>query len=82
MGGTKNPIVNTAPALVWICGECHNWIESYRDKARGDGWLVRRGFDPAGQSLITTTDSLIMLTADGGVVPASLAGINEGPTPW
>lgn len=68
MGGTRNPIVNTAPALVWICQPCHAEIESYRQTAYVDGWLVRRGADPATTPLVNLLRDVLMLLPDGSVI--------------
>lgn len=83
MGGTRDPDVNHPPNLVWICGDCHRWIESYRDAAREDGWLVWRFIDPEGRPLITLHHSMmIMLAKDGSMVPNPLYGMEVGELPW
>ena len=46
MGGTRRASSNTAPALALLCPTCHGEIESNRDQAREEGWLVRQGDDP------------------------------------
>jgi hypothetical protein len=40
MGGTTNPETNAAANLIWLCRDCHDWIESNRAEALGNGWLV------------------------------------------
>lgn len=46
MGGTTDRNVNGLSRIMLICGTgtsgCHGWIESNRDEARGNGWLVPR----------------------------------------
>jgi hypothetical protein len=46
MGGSRQPWVNLPGALVVLCGSgvtgCHGWVETHRQDAYGDGWLVRR----------------------------------------
>ena len=42
MGGTKDPEIHAAEALVVLCRDCHHWIETNRAVAEGQGWLVPR----------------------------------------
>lgn len=46
MGGSPLPWVNLAANLIVLCGSgvtgCHGWVESNRDKAYEQGWLIRR----------------------------------------
>lgn len=50
MGGTSDPIINTVPNLLLVCGSgttgCHGWIESNRTAAYQSGWLLHSGQDP------------------------------------
>lgn len=46
MGGTRDPKINSMANLVFICGDCHGWIESNRSEAYSSGWLVHSGTDP------------------------------------
>jgi hypothetical protein len=83
MGGTRDRYINQPPNLVWICQACHADIESHRENSYRDGWLARRGRDAAAVPLITLDDRMIMLGYQGSaMIIDSLAGINEGPTPW
>jgi hypothetical protein len=41
MGGSRHPLMNSFPNLVLLCGSCHRWVESERDRARVDGFLLR-----------------------------------------
>lgn len=47
LGGSKRVDTNTASNGVWLCGECHRHVESYRSAASSDGWLVRQSQCPA-----------------------------------
>ncbi|WP_374193334.1 HNH endonuclease signature motif containing protein [Mycolicibacterium sp. S2-37] len=46
MGGSKDPLTNTAANGVLLCRSCHRWIELNRTAALEFGWLVRQGHDP------------------------------------
>lgn len=44
MGGTRDPRINDPRNLVALCGSgttgCHGWIESHRELALAQGWLI------------------------------------------
>lgn len=50
MGGTRDSAANSPANLIALCGSgttgCHGWVESHREQARADGYLVPRGSDP------------------------------------
>lgn len=66
--GGKNELSN----LVLLCGSatspggCHGEVESYREKAYDDGWLVRSEMDPATVPVIHATFGRVLLDNDGG----------------
>lgn len=51
MGGTRDPLSASPANLVTLCGSgttgCHGWVESHRDQAVSEGWIVLRGTDPS-----------------------------------
>ena len=51
MGGSRDPVANSHPNLVVLCGSgvtgCHGWVESQRSAARDLGYLVSWPRDPA-----------------------------------
>lgn len=51
MGGSRDPLSASPANLVTLCGSgttgCHGWVESHRDQAVTEGWIVLRGTDPA-----------------------------------
>ncbi|AER47964.1 HNH endonuclease [Mycobacterium phage Courthouse] len=47
MGGSKDPLTNSPANGILLCGGCHRWAESNREKAFEGGWLVRQGKNPA-----------------------------------
>lgn len=62
-------------ALVLMCGwsatdpdGCHNHVESYRDEARRDGYLVPMGVDPE-EWPILWHGGWVLLDDDGGITP-------------
>jgi 5-methylcytosine-specific restriction protein A len=47
MGGTRRPETNSPSNLLVACYHCHRTlIESKRDKALENGWLVKQSEDP------------------------------------
>lgn len=47
MGGSKRSETGSPVNALYLCQECHAWIESLRDHALRNGWLVRQSHDPA-----------------------------------
>ena len=47
MGGSRRADTNQPANLVMLCDFCHHDIESHREDAYQDGWLVHAGVDPA-----------------------------------
>ena len=72
MGGTTDPSTNSPGNLVYLCSSCHEHIESHRETARVDGWLVRQGHDPSTIPVLYR-GSWRLLEADG-----SLGAIQDG----
>lgn len=72
MGGSRDPKVHGAANLVLICGSattpngCHLEVESYRDLARGDGYLLYRNQNPAEAPLLYR-GRRALLDNDGGI---------------
>lgn len=46
MGGSRRSDTNLAANGLAVCDACHAYIESERDVARENGWLVRQTRDP------------------------------------
>lgn len=50
MGGTDRPAINHPTNLLLLCGTgttgCHGWVESNRDTARAQGYLVASWEEP------------------------------------
>jgi hypothetical protein len=65
-GGGGNGLDN----LIILCGSgttgCHGHVESHRTEAYDNGWLVRRGFDPATKPVLVDHQSRwVYLTPSG-----------------
>lgn len=71
MGGSKNPAVNATTNGVVLCGSgttgCHGWVESHRDEARQQGWLVPQWRDPADVPVRSRRHGWAWLTTTGWV---------------
>lgn len=55
--------------LVWLCRECHSWVESRRTLAYVLGLLVRRGVTPCSEIPVFRHGRWVLLTDDGLVTP-------------
>lgn len=71
-GGTRRPEANYPSNLLLVCGTgttgCHGSIESNRDIAYDNGWLVRHPTDPATVPVWVwwSPFTAVLLDADGG----------------
>jgi 5-methylcytosine-specific restriction protein A len=68
MGGSKDPVVGSAANCVYLHPGCHQNIESYREKGRGLGFLVRQTQDPQ-EVPVKRWDGWVLLGPDGSVTP-------------
>jgi 5-methylcytosine-specific restriction protein A len=46
-GGSKRPETNLTGNALAVCRDCHSFIESQRETAYSNGWLVRQHQEPA-----------------------------------
>lgn len=72
MGGTR---VDSGPEnLLLLCGSgttgCHGWIESHREEAHEQGWLLHRHEMPY-KVPVAYRGQWMLLTGDGLVLPLS-----------
>lgn len=69
MGGSRDPAINSAANLLWLCGDgvrgCHGWIESNRNTARANGWLVPYAQDAATIPVLLWDGRRVLLDHDG-----------------
>jgi hypothetical protein len=68
MGGTRRPETNQAANGLAVCCRCHAWIESNRDRAKGNGWLVGQSDTPSSVRVLRR-GRWVLLDDRGGVRP-------------
>src|SRR6478735_377990 len=68
-GATCDPSRFALSRLVWLCRECHRWVESLRTLAYGLGLLVRHGVTPCSEVPLFHHCRWVLLTDDGLVIP-------------
>lgn len=69
-GGCRDPEVNSPANLLLLCRSCHAWIESNRTTSYEQGWLVRRGHDPAKSPVWLAGRGFVFLDQHGDVEEA------------
>lgn len=67
MGGTSDPAINSACNLLGVCSPCHLAIELDRTVAYEQGWLVRRGHNPAKTPVWLAGRGFVLLTDAGDI---------------
>lgn len=69
MGGSRNPVTNSAVNGVLLCGSgttgCHGEVESNRPQAILDGWIVPQHTDPTFVPIRHLHYGLVYLDPDG-----------------
>ena len=65
MGGSKIEIVGSASNGVLVHPACHTRIESNRNEARSNGWLVYQTDNPSLIPFKTYDDNWVILNEDG-----------------
>lgn len=74
MGGTHDPRVNEASAIVALCRCCHDHIESQRSAAEVDGWLVSNAADLTKKPIRSRLHGLVRLDDEGHIIPVPPEG--------
>jgi 5-methylcytosine-specific restriction protein A len=70
LGGARwDPSRFALSRLVWLCRECHRWVESRRTLAYGLGLLVRHGVTPCSEIPLFRRGRWVLLADDGLVTP-------------
>lgn len=67
MGGSKDPLTNTAANGVLLCTDCHRFVESHREEGLTLGWLVPQGVDPRTVPVLYQGSQYLYLATDGGM---------------
>lgn len=78
MGGSKDPVVGSAANCVFLHPGCHLHIESYREKGRRLGFLVRQTENPE-EVPVKRWDGWVLLGQDGMMTPVD-PPLPEGQT--
>jgi hypothetical protein len=70
MGGSKDPLTNSAANQVLLCGtgttDCHGYVEKYRDESLALGWLLYDIDDPTCVPLLHSIYGWVLLDTGGG----------------
>ena len=77
-GATWDPSRFALSRLVWLCRECHRWVESRRTLAYGLGLLVRHGVTPCSAVPVFRHGRWVLLTDDGLVTPTAVPAAISG----
>lgn len=64
-GGTSNPVIGTASNCLTLCAACHAWVESHRELALIDGFLVSQFRDPREVAVRHALWGAVHLTVQG-----------------
>lgn len=68
MGSSRRPDTNTASNGVLLCGLCHRIVESHREQAYEQGFLVHQGHAPMAIPLLRR-GFWVYLRDDGEIIP-------------
>jgi 5-methylcytosine-specific restriction protein A len=76
MGGSRREDTNRASNGLYLCADCHAWVESHRDRARLDGLLLTQGEYPPVR-FVERRGEVVCLDDDGGyaVMKAAAGGV-------
>src|SRR5664279_3381247 len=80
-GAIRDPSRVVLSRLVWLCRECHCWVESRRTLALGLGLLVRHGVTPCSHVPVFRHGRWVLLTDDGLATPTDLPDAGDPPDP-
>lgn len=82
MGGTRDPEINSPANLMLLCGSgttgCHGWIESHRQEAMLEGWIVPRTANPADAPVRVWGAGWVKLLPNGHYEPSRPIGESHG----
>lgn len=69
MGGSKDPACGSPANGIWVHPWCHRKIESDREQALANGWLVHQGQNPA-EVPFKKYNQWVILRDDGTMLPS------------
>jgi hypothetical protein len=68
MGGSKNALTGSPCNALFLHPGCHALVESIRENALDNGWLVRQGINPS-EVPVKLHTGWVLLLEDGSVSP-------------
>ena len=68
MGGSKAADTNTAANCALLCGYCHAYVETHRERGFEAGWLVRQGEKPT-ETPLNLNGQWVLLDNYGYITP-------------
>lgn len=74
MGGSRLEDTNRASNGLYLCADCHAWVERYRDKARQHGLLLTQSEYPPDR-FVQRRGDIVRLTDDGDVIILKRRGV-------
>ena len=66
-GGSKARDTNQAANGLALCAACHRMVESNREQALANGWLVLQGHDPAAVPVLRHGSDWVIFDNEGGI---------------
>jgi 5-methylcytosine-specific restriction protein A len=73
MGGSRREDTNRASNGLYLCADCHAWVESYRTEARLHGLLLTQSEYPPDR-FVQRRGDVVRLTDDGKAIVLKRAG--------
>lgn len=67
------------PNLTALCTSCHAWCHAHPALARKYGWIVSVTADPIAVPMLWRSREWVLLTEDGGMVPAFAVDSEAAP---
>lgn len=68
-GGTRREWINSAINLLFVCLDCHLWVERNRAESYKLGLLVHQGGDPATIPVFLLIPDWVFLDNNGNYIP-------------
>jgi hypothetical protein len=65
MGGSRVAELGQPQNILYLCTDCHAWVESHRTEARAGGWLLSGRQEPLAVPVLVAGQRWVYLGADG-----------------